>query len=59
VIAGGSYASTHDPRLHFGLVYATTIDSIEVHWPSGNIQTFTSIKPDRIVVLTEGKNTAE
>jgi hypothetical protein len=59
VIAGGSYASTHDPRIHFGLDDATTIDSVEVHWPSGNVQKFTSLKPDRIVTLTEGKDVSQ
>ncbi|QHS51919.1 CRTAC1 family protein [Edaphobacter sp. 12200R-103] len=59
VIAGGSYDSTHDPRIHFGLGDATTIESVEVHWPSGNVQRFTSLQPDRIVLLTEGKDTAE
>jgi hypothetical protein len=55
VIAGGSYASTHDPRLHFGLGDAAAIDSVEVHWPSGTVEKFTQIKPDQIVTLTEGK----
>jgi hypothetical protein len=59
VIAGGSYASTHDPRIHFGLGDVTSIESVEVHWPSGNVQRFTSLKPDRVIVLTEGKDTAE
>ena len=57
VISGGSYASTHDPRLHFGLGDATTIDSVEVHWPSGARETFTINKPDQIVTLVEGRGT--
>jgi len=57
VISGASYASTHDPRLHFGLGDATTIDSVEVHWPSGAKETFNIEKPDQIVTLTEGKGT--
>ncbi|HEX2919481.1 MAG TPA: ASPIC/UnbV domain-containing protein, partial [Edaphobacter sp.] len=59
IIAGASYASTHDPRLHFGLGDATTIDSVEVHWPSGNVQKFNSLKPDQVVTLTEGKDTQQ
>jgi enediyne biosynthesis protein E4 len=55
VISGASYASTHDPRLHFGLGDATTIDSIEVRWPSGAKETFSIDKPDQIVTLAEGK----
>jgi hypothetical protein len=54
VVAGGSYASTHDPRVHFGLGDATAIDSIEIHWPSGSVEKFTANKPDQIITLTEG-----
>jgi hypothetical protein len=55
VISGGSYASTSDPRLHFGLGDATVIDEIEVHWPSGAKEHFVVAQIDRIVTLTEGK----
>ncbi len=57
VIAGGSYASTSDPRLHFGLGDANTIDGIEVHWPSGAKEKFTPAKVDQIILLQEGKGT--
>jgi hypothetical protein len=57
VISGGSYASTNDPRLHFGLGDATTIDEIEVHWPSGTKERFSAPQIDRIVTLTEGHGT--
>jgi hypothetical protein len=55
VISGGSYASTHDPRIHFGLGDATAIDNVEVHWPSGSIEKFAITKCDQIITLTEGK----
>jgi hypothetical protein len=54
VISGGSYASTSDPRLHFGLGDATTIEEIEVHWPSGTKEHFPASQVDRIVTLVEG-----
>jgi hypothetical protein len=54
VIAGASYASTHDPRVHFGLGDATAIDSIEVHWPSGAIEKFAAPKLNQVLTLTEG-----
>ncbi len=57
VISGGSYASTSDPRLHFGLGDATTIDDIEVHWPSGAKEHFPAPQIDRIVTLVEGHGT--
>src|ERR1700722_17221752 len=49
VTSGGSFASTHDPRVHFGLGDAATIDSIEVHWPSGAKEKFIITKVDQIV----------
>jgi hypothetical protein len=54
VLSGGSYASSSDPRPHFGLGQAATVDAIEVHWPSGKVEHFTVPGVDRIVTLTEG-----
>jgi hypothetical protein len=54
VLSGGSYASSNDPRPHFGLGKATAVDAIEVHWPSGKVEHFTIPEVDRIVTLTEG-----
>lgn len=57
VFSGGSFASTHDPRVHFGLGDATKIEGVEVHWPSGAKERFAVTKVDQIVTLTEGKGT--
>jgi hypothetical protein len=57
VLSGGSYASTSDPRLHFGLGDAAVIDEIEVHWPSGTSEHFPPSQVDRIVTLKEGQGT--
>jgi len=54
VISGGSYLSTNDPRPHFGLGQATTIDALEIHWPDGKVEHFTVPGVDRIASLTEG-----
>jgi enediyne biosynthesis protein E4 len=54
VVSGGSYASTSDPRPHFGLGQAAKVDDIEVHWPSGAVEHFTVPGVDRIVTLNEG-----
>jgi hypothetical protein len=54
VLSGGSYASTSDPRLHFGLGPSTKVDDIEVHWPSGKLEHFTAPSVDRIIPITEG-----
>jgi len=57
VVSGGSYASTSDPRLHFGLGDATAVEDIEVHWPSGAVEHFPAPQIDRIVTLREGQGT--
>jgi enediyne biosynthesis protein E4 len=54
VLSGGSYLSTNDPRPHFGLGQATSIDDIEVHWPSGKVEHFTVPGVDQIVTIKEG-----
>jgi hypothetical protein len=58
VVSGGSFASSSDPRLHFGLGAAKTIDSIEVHWPSGTVEQVTVAGIDGIYTVTEGSGTA-
>lgn len=57
LFSGGSFASTHDPRAHFGLGDAIKIDAVEVHWPDGAKEKFIASKVDQIVTLTEGKGT--
>jgi len=55
VTSGGSYESSSDPRIHFGLGDATVITSVEVHWPSGVKERFPAPPIDQIVSLIEGK----
>ena len=50
---GGSYASTNTRRLHFGLGAATTIDSIEISWPSGHRQTIHAVVPNQRIRVIE------
>ena len=38
VFSGGSYGSSSDQRVHFGLAPATKVDKIEIQWPSGTKQ---------------------
>lgn len=51
--AGSSHLSTHDPRLHFGLGAATTVDRVEIRWPSGKTQTLTALPAGRYHLVTE------
>jgi enediyne biosynthesis protein E4 len=55
VFSGGSYGSTSDPRVHFGLGPATKIDKLEIHWPSGSRQEISVPGLDRILTVTEAE----
>ncbi len=55
VISGGSYVSSNDQRLHFGLGDATEAGTAEIHWPSGMTETVHLPSVDRIFTITEGK----
>jgi hypothetical protein len=55
VISGGSYASSNDFRLHFGLGSSAKIDGVEIHWPSGFVEHVNSIALDRYFTIVEGK----
>ncbi|MFZ1075593.1 MAG: ASPIC/UnbV domain-containing protein, partial [Minisyncoccia bacterium] len=55
VLASGSYISSNDRRLHFGLGDATSAGSLEIHWPSGSKETIALPAVDRIYTITEGK----
>src|SRR5207245_170339 len=54
VDGGNGFASQGSSRVHVGLAQATTIDTLEIRWPSGARQTFQHLPADRIVKITEG-----
>lgn len=56
---GGSYASTVDPRLHFGLAQAERVKSIEIRWPSGHVDHYGELAADRGYLLREGETVAK
>ena len=55
VMSGGSYESSNDQRLHFGLGDTGTVESVEIHWPSGLVEPVTLPSVDRFFVIEEGK----
>jgi hypothetical protein len=59
LVIGGSYGSSSDPRLHFGLGSAAVIDHVEIQWPSGKKEIVPAPAIDRIVTVIEGKGGAE
>ena len=54
VHGGGSYLSQNDLRLHFGLGKAAKIESVEIRWPSGKVETLKNLPADSIYTVVEG-----
>jgi len=55
VMSGGSFESSNDQRLHFGLGDASAIDGVEIHWSDGYIEKLALPSVDRFFVIEEGK----
>jgi hypothetical protein len=55
VLSGGSYLSSNDMRVHFGLGESTVVDDVEIRWPSGKIEKLHPTAVDRIYIVEEGK----
>jgi hypothetical protein len=53
VTTAGSYLSSSDKRVHFGLGSETTAQSIEIRWPSGIVQKLSNIRADQILQIDE------
>jgi hypothetical protein len=51
---GMSYMSASDPRIFFGLGKRTKIESLEITWPSGQVQKLTDLPADQIIAVKEG-----
>jgi len=56
VFSGGSYGSSSDQRVHFGLGPATKVEKVEIQWPSGMKQELAVPAIDRIFSVEEGKS---
>jgi len=53
--AGGSYLASHDPREILGMGSATKMDSIEIKWPSGQVDKLTNPPIRKYLKVVEGK----
>lgn len=53
VTTAGSYMSSGDKRLHFGLGTDAAVDTLEIRWPSGIIQKLQNVRGDRIMQIDE------
>ena len=56
VSTAGSYLSSSDKRLHFGLGKESVISLLEIRWPSGVVQRLKDVKADQILKIEEDKN---
>jgi len=56
-VGGGSYLSSHDPRLVLGIGKHSKLDWLEIKWPqpSGAVERFTDLPIDRYVTIVEGE----
>jgi hypothetical protein len=57
--AGGSYLSSHDPREVLGLDSAKKIDSVEIRWPSGQVDKLTNLPINAYLRVIEGEGVAK
>jgi hypothetical protein len=55
-VGGGSFLSSHDPRIVLGLGNRTKIDWLEVKWPQpgGTVERFTKLPVNRYITIVEG-----
>jgi enediyne biosynthesis protein E4 len=56
VTTAGSYLSSSDKRVHFGLGTDATAKIVEIRWPSGIVQTLRDVKGDQILQVEESTN---
>jgi len=53
VTTASSYLSSSDKRVHFGLGAETVVPIMEIHWPSGLVQTLKAVHGDQILQIDE------
>jgi hypothetical protein len=56
IAGGGSYLSQSDLRANFGLGRNVQAKTLEVKWPSGQIDTFSNVKADQFYLVSEGNH---
>jgi enediyne biosynthesis protein E4 len=55
-LGGGSFLSSHDPRMVLGIGAHTRVDQLEIRWPSPStlVERFTDLPADRYISIVEG-----
>jgi hypothetical protein len=52
---GSSYCSSNDPRIHYGLGSATTVEQVTVNWPDGSKESFGPFEVGGLHELRQGR----
>jgi enediyne biosynthesis protein E4 len=55
VRSGGGYFSQSDLRVHFGLGKAEKVDTMEIRWPSGQVDTLKGTEANQLLHVKEGQ----
>ncbi|HEY2170419.1 MAG TPA: ASPIC/UnbV domain-containing protein, partial [Candidatus Angelobacter sp.] len=55
MLHGGGYLSQNELVLTFGLGQATTIDSVDIDWPSGQHDHLMNVAADQLISVEEGR----
>jgi len=57
-VGGGSFLSSHDPRIVLGTGARTKIDWVEIAWPNpgGTVQRFNNPPMEQYITLVEGED---
>jgi hypothetical protein len=53
VRSSSGYLSQSDHRVHFGLGPATTVDRVEIRWPSGTVQVLENVAANQVLEVVE------
>jgi enediyne biosynthesis protein E4 len=55
-VGGGSFLSSHDPRIVLGIGKRTKVDWLEIQWPqpSGKVERISELPIDRYITIVEG-----
>jgi enediyne biosynthesis protein E4 len=55
VRSGGSYISQNDLRIHFGIGKAEKVDTLEIRWPSGHVDTLKNVEANQLIFVMEAE----
>ena len=53
--SGSSYLSQSELLLTFGLAAQTKAESVEIHWPSGQVDKLSNVNAGQTITVQEGK----